>query len=212
MDFSVDFFNGMINNMQAFGWRSASACPCVDPTTGASKPNCPVCKGKGRIWADEVTCFAGMQNMRNDKAFAQFGTWEQGDALFTVGSDSPMYAAAQYDRIRALYATVSFSLVIEPGANDKLTGTIKSISAVFWLDPTGTQIIQGSIPTVNADGSLSWTTGQTAPPADTAYTVTGVKYLEFYVYTHLPSTRNNNQGASLPVKFLARRFDLYGGR
>lgn len=194
--------------MQNFAWRAAAACPCVSPASGAANPNCPICSSTGRVWAAEVSCVAGMQQMRNDKAIASFGTWAPGDALFTVGSNSPLYAAKQYDRIRAVNATNPFSQVLVPGANDKLLGTIISISRVFWLNPAGDTIIEGGIPTVNANGSLTFTSG--APPANTQFSVTGIRYDEFYVYMQLPANRNNDLGSTLPKKFQGRRFDLFG--
>ena len=103
MQLSPTAFNAHLLNIgQRLGWRRAFACPCVNPASGAARQDCPLCRGKGRQWAAEVIGVAGMQNQSQKKGFAQFGTWEPGDALLTVGSDSPFYDAGQYDRFRAV--------------------------------------------------------------------------------------------------------------
>lgn len=209
MLFSVSEFNGLLGQMQRFMWRQATACPCVNAASGAANTACPICNGKGYIWGAETACIAGMQNMRNERSFAMFGEWQAGDVLFTVGSDSPLYAARQFDRIRCLNAASPFSTIIVPGANDKLSGTISAISRVFWISD-GTTVVDGDIPTVNSDGSLSWVDGQAAPPADTQYSVSGIRFDEFYLYRDIPGNRNDDLGAALPRKFPARRFDLLG--
>lgn len=208
MDLSVDAFNGLLGQMQSFAWRAAFACPCVDINSGDAKQGCPVCNGKGRIWNAEVGGPAGMQNMSNQKGFAMFGTWAPGDALFTIGSDSPLYAMKQYDRVRCINSQTTFSLVVVPGANDKLLGTISAVSRVFWLNTDGTAVIEGAIPVVGTDGSLSWPDGG-GPPSDTPYSVAGSRYDEYYVFQQLPANRNDSNGELLPQKLQLRRFDLF---
>ncbi|HCE08552.1 MAG TPA: hypothetical protein DEQ40_08120 [Oxalobacteraceae bacterium] len=209
MQLSPDAFNGFLIGVgQQFAWRQSFACPCVNPASGAAKPNCPLCNGKGQMWAAEVAGIAGMTSQNQKKGFANFGTWEPGDAVLTVGSDSPLYGAGQYDRFRAINSTQRFSQIVVPGQNDKLLGTIKSVSRVFWLNTAGDTAIDGGIPAINADGSMTWTSG--APPADTTFSISGVKYDEFYLYLALPSNRNEHQGAELPQKLPVRKFDLFG--
>jgi hypothetical protein len=201
------FLSGDVH--QDFAWRRSYACPCINTTSGSSSPreDCQLCNGKGRQWNAEVSCKAGMTNQTPQKGFAQFGTWESGDATFTIPSSSAMYACGQYDRIRALNSTNPFSYNLVRGDGDKLLGTIVSISRVFWIAQDEVTIVEGGIPTVGADGALTWTTGE--PPANVAYSVSGVKYDEFFVYLPLSSDRNSGV-SGLPMKLLARVFDLYG--
>lgn len=209
MQLSPGEFNGFLATVgQKFAWRQAFACPCVNPASGASKPGCPLCNGKGQMWGAEVPGVAGMTSQNQKKGFANFGTWEPGDAVLTIGSDSPLYQAGHFDRFRAINSTQRFSQIVVPGQNDKLLGTIVSISRVFWLTPDGTAAIEGDIPTVGADGSLTWDSG--APPAGKTYSISGVRYDEFFAYMALPSNRNEHQGAALPQKLPVRKFDLFG--
>lgn len=209
MELSPSRFNEFLGGIgQRFAWRQAFACPCVNPASGASKPGCPLCNGKGQMWSAEVPGVAGMTAQNHKKGFANFGTWEPGDALLTIGSDSKLYGAGHFDRFRAINSTHRFNYVVVPGQNDKLLGTIKSVSRVFWLNSGGTAVVEGGIPAVAADGSLTWTSG--APPAGASYSITGIKYDEYFAYMALPANRNEHQGAALPQKLPVRKWDLFG--
>lgn len=209
MQLSPGAFNAFLGGIgQDFAWRQSFACPCVNPASGAAKQNCPLCFGKGRQWSAEVSGKAGMTNQSQKKGFASFGTWEPGDAVLTIGSDSALYAAGQYDRFRAVNSTHVFSHNLMHDGSDKLLGTVVSISRVFWLNSAGTATVEGGIPTVAADGSMTWATGE--PSAGAAYSISGVKYDEFFVYMDLPSNRNEHAGATLPKRLPVRRFDLFG--
>lgn len=193
---------------QKFFWRRRSACPCVAESSGQARFDCPICGGKGNIYAAEVPGWAGMTNQTPQKAQAIFGSWEPGDCVITIPSNSPLYGARRFDRIRADDSTNPFSEVIRPGLNDRVQGKIKSIDRVLWIDPNdNTKIIEGGIPTVAADGSLSWTSG--APPAGVNYTIEGVRYDEFFVWHPLASDRNSGI-SGLPLKLAARVYDLMG--
>lgn len=194
---------------QAFGWRRATACPCVNPASGSAKSSCPVCFGKGRFWSEEATrdCFAGMSTPTQGKAIAAFGSWESGDAVLTVPASSALYALRQYDRVRCLNASVPFSEVIVRGQNDRLFGTVLRIDNVFWYAEDGETQVPGGMPTIADNGSLTWS--DNAPPVGTPYTIEGAKSLEFYLYNALPSVRNVG-GAPLPKRVPVRRFDLFG--
>lgn len=209
MRFSEDKFNAMLGGdlARGFAWRKSYACPCgTNPRSGAAKSSCPLCGGKGRQWNDEVVGAAGAKAMSQQRAFAMFGEFEPGDTLLTVGSDSPLYSARQFDRIRALDATVPFSEALIQGQNDRILGTVVAFERVFWLAGDGTTILEGELPTQAADGSLSWATG--GPPANTPYSVSGMKWTEWYVYKDLPVDRN--VGASgLPRRLPVRSFDLF---
>jgi hypothetical protein len=192
---------------QDFMWRRRSACPCVSASSGAARYDCPVCNGKGHIWASaEVPGWAGMSNQIPKKSATPIN-WEPGDATLTIPSDSPLYGVRQYDRIRALGSTNPFSEVIVPGRNDKLRMPVVSVSRVFWLATDGETIVEGGIPTVAANGAMTWASG--APPAETSFTVEGTREDEFFVYDSLASDRNSGV-SGLPLKLQARKFDLLG--
>jgi hypothetical protein len=190
---------------QKLGWRKAFSCPCVSANSGAAAPACSICAGKGTYWQAEIVGTCGLSNQSQGKSFAQFGEWQPGDALLTIPETAPFYLAGQYDRFRALGSIERFSTALTPGLNDKLLGTIVAIDSVQWV--VNNALVQGAIPTVNADGSLTFATG--APPANTSYVVNGTKSVEFFAYLALPASRNVGV-SGLPRKLPIRRFDLFG--
>jgi hypothetical protein len=203
-------FNGFLSGAvgQSFMWRRRSACPCLSRTSGQNNGECLVCDGKGNIWAAEVPGMAGMTNQTPQKAIAIFGTWEPGDCVLTIPQSSVIYGAGRYDLIRAVNSTNPFSEVVQPGLNDRVKGTIESLSRVFWIDPAdGRTIVDGELPAVADDGSLTWPDG--APPEGVQFTLEGVRYDEFFVFNSLSSDRNSGV-TGLPMKLAARVFDLMG--
>ncbi len=208
MRFSPAHFNAHIGNMgQDLAWRRASACPCFSPSSGQARFDCPLCGGRGHTWEAEVRVRAGLTSQTSKKALAQFGVYENGDALLTIGSDSPLYEMGQYDRVRGLTSTNRFSTMMTRGQDDTLLGTIESIDRVFWLNEAGAATVDGGIPTVSDVGALTWSSGE--PPAGTQYVVNGVRFDEFFSFLDLPNDRNVG-GADLPRKVPVRKFDLLG--
>lgn len=210
MRFSPARFNAFLNGAvgQAFAWRRRSACPCADPSSGHASFNCQVCSGKGHIWSTcEEQVVAGQSSQSPQKAIATFGNYERGDCTITIPSDSPMYDAGQYDRIRSLASTNRFSEVVRPGLNDRLLGTIVCVDRVFWLDTDDETVVEGRVPTVDENGALIWEHG--SPPAGRNYVIEGTRYDEWFVYIPLVTDRNIGV-MGLPRKVAARRFDLLG--
>jgi hypothetical protein len=202
-------FNRHIANMgQNFLYRKSFHCPCINLRSGQATPGCPQCGGKGRLWIGAVPALAGVASASVQQQWAAFGMWQDGDAVLSIGSDSPMYEMAQYDRVTMLNNTNYFSLVLVRGApTDRIYQPVQTITRVFWLD-ANKQVVEGGIPTVAADGTLTWVTG--APPAGTQYSITGTAYSEYFCYGGFPASRMEHQGARLPKRVVLRRFDLYG--
>lgn len=200
-------FNQFLNGIgQNFAWRKAFVCPCVDPATNAPQMSCPHCHGKGVVWAAAVQGVAGVPSQKVQREFAKLGQWESGDMMLTVGSDSPLYAIGERDRVTQLNGDDPFSINLRKGHNDKLPWTVKKISRVFWL--AGAAIVEGGIPAQQPDGTLVFSTG--APPAGAAYSVTGTKYSEYFVFQEFPADRGHHFGVALPLRVQLRRFDLFG--
>jgi len=217
MKLSPSNFNRFLQGdvVQSFGWSKSYACPCFNPNSGAAKPGCPICNGKGRLWAAEVIDSAAMTGMSQKRGFANFGTWEPGDALLTIPCAAAFYDVAQFDKFRALNSTHQFSENLTHGVNDALTGTVALdptgvplVYRVFWLSPDGTTIIDGEIPVVGAGGALTWPDGG-GPPDGVQFSVTYSRYDVFYVYLDLASNRNSGANG-LPKKIMVRSFDLFG--
>ena len=79
---------------------------------------------------------------------------------------------------------------------------------VFWLDEDK-QRVNGGIPLIHSNGTLEWTDGD-GPPDGVRYSISGRRHTEYFVYIGLPAGRFMHQGARLPKKVLARRWDLFG--
>lgn len=200
-------FNGLLNHIgQSFAWRKAFVCPCVSPATNAPQPVCPHCHGKGFLWTAAVTGVAGVPSQKVQREFAKLGQWESGDMMLTIGSDSPLYRMGERDRVTMLNGDDPFSINLRRGHNDKLPWQLKTIDRVFWI--VGSDLVEGGTPTQQLDGTLVFSAG--APPAGVAYSVSGKKYSEFFVFQDFPSDRGHHFGAKLPIRVQLRRFDLFG--
>ncbi|WP_175787423.1 hypothetical protein [Burkholderia anthina] len=211
MRFSVDAFNTFLGGIgQAYNWYQATRCPCIDPHSGAAKPNCQLCFGKGYQFASAVPGVAGLSGQKTQRAWEQSGNYERGDIVVTIPSDTPLYAIGQFDRITALSATNPFSLVLTSGmaAKERLIFAVQSITGVSWINAAGTGMVQGGIPTVNANGTLSWPNGG-QPPAGVQYTIKGTKFLDYFCFGEYAQNRAHNGGLTLPRRVVLRDFDLF---
>ena len=156
MRLSPQRFNRFLGKIgQVFAWRRAYACPCRDPHSGAARPGCASCGGKGQVWADPVNGVAGVSGQKIQREWAQFGMWENGDVVLTLPSDSPLYQMGEYDRAVMIDSSAPFSLPLVRGSGDKLNAGNVSIDRVFWLDPDDS-IVEGGIPLVAPDGTILW--------------------------------------------------------
>lgn len=202
-------FNRLIGHMgQTVRWRQSFACPCINPHSGAAKPGCPICIGKGRGWSTSVDCDAGITSQKAQREWAQSGLYESGDVVITLPSDSVIYAMGQFDRAVLANSSERFSFVLTRGTNDVLRFPLLTVTRVFWLDAGGITIIDGGIPTVSASGVMTWATGEPAP--GTAYTIEGTRMLEYFCFSMMPSNRGIHHGELLPRKVVLRKFDLFG--
>jgi hypothetical protein len=213
MRFNTGRFNTLLSTGglgQNFLWRKADACPCFNPASGAAAPNCPMCIGKGWLWRDPLPAAAGVSGQKARMQYAQLGLWQAGDVVVSIPSDSAMYEIGQWDRVVFLNAALPFSLKLTRGAPDEilLYTAVATIDRVFWLNPAGNAIVEGGIPTVGADGSLTWPTGQQAPPVNQQYTITGSRQAEYWVPFDMAMNRNESGGLPLPKRILLRLFDV----
>ena len=199
-------FNAHLDRIgEAFRWRKAFACPCRNAQSGAANTKCTHCNGVGQIWADPVAATAGVAGQKVQLQWQQFGQYLHGDVVLTIQESSKMYELGQFDRIVMLNSTDYFSRGLVRG-QDKIYAPVASITRVFWF--VDGQIVEGSIPQVAQDGTLSWTSG--APPTGMQYSVTGTAFNEYFCWGQYTTDRNFHSGARLPRKVVARKFDLFG--
>lgn len=205
-------FNRFLANIgQQFLWRPATACPCVEPGSLAPQPNCPHCLGKGQIWGAAIEAGAASSGQKTQVTWAKMGQYEAGDIVLTVPENSPLWDAGQFDRVTMLNATDKFSQVLKRGSpGDRLLVVPKEITRVTWIDKATQAIVDGGIPTWDANGRLTWAQGE--PPPGMNYTITGTRLSEYFIYMDLPRNRNMHDGARLPKMTVLRRWDLLGRR
>lgn len=201
-------FNRMLNDMgQRFAWRRAFACPCINPHSGAPKPGCPYCHGKGRAWGDPVEGVAGVVGRDQMREFAQFGIWDAGDVMLSIPSDSPLYDIGQFDRVVALDRSEPFSMTLVRGRNDRLREPLVEVERAYWIDDSD-KIVEGRIAGIGPNGVIQW--DGVPPPMGEQFSITGRRRPEYFVYQDLPFDRPHHKGAPLPRRVVLRRFDLYG--
>lgn len=208
-------FNALIADMgQTVRWRQSFACPCTNPNSGAAKPGCPICEGKGRGWGTAVDCDAGVTGQKTQREWAQSGIYESGDVVISLPSDSAIYAMGQFDRAILVNTSERFSMVLKRGSNDSLQFPFLAITRCFWLNTAGTAIVEGSLPAVSSTGILTWpvdVVGQPgAPIAGVSYTLEGTRMNEYFCWGMFPSNRGIHHGEALPKKVILRKYDLFG--
>ena len=207
MRLSPGKFNAFLNKMgQSVSWRKAYDCPCADANSGAARYGCPQCGQTGIIWNPGVIAKAALAGQKVQRAWATFGLWEQGDVVLSIPSDSALYDMGEFDRVEFSDSSVPFSIKLTRGADDVMRFTVASVDRVFWLDAND-QIVEGGIPVVAADGTLTWTAGE--PPAGTQYSITGRKRPEYFCWGEFPQDRAHHGGAALPRRVVLRSFELF---
>ena len=213
MRFSPTRFNRHLANIgQQVMWRRSYGCACVNPTSGAPDPKHALCGGKGRIWADPVPSVCGVSRQVVTPEMAAAGIFDSGDLTLTVPANSAMWNdCGRFDRVTLLNSTDVFSQPFTRGAvTEKIfLFTPASIERCFWLHPVTRGIVEGGLPVVAPNGTLSWPNGG-EPPLGTTYSLTGTRFDEYYVYDQLPSDRNEHSGAPMPKRIQMRKWDMYG--
>lgn len=206
MELLADDFNEFLSVIgQDCLWRKSWACPCVSPNSGAASTTCTVCSGAGRLWDAGVQTTLGKTGSDAIKRWAQFGMYDEGDTVMTVGSDSPAYAIAAFDRVLMLNQTEPFSQAIVPGVNSRLKFPALSVDRVFSI--VSNALVDHPLPTVNPDGTFAWP-GGAAPVGQ--YSISGRRRVEFFAFTAQPFDRPHEHGEPLPRRIVMKRFDLFG--
>ena len=211
MRFNPSRFDRHLQNIgQRVLWRHSYACACVNAASGQPDPKHALCMGKGRLWDPAVATIAGVASQAVQVQWIQSGQFENGDLVVSVPQTSAMYNAGQFDRVVMKNSTDVFSMPLTRGApSERILFPIQSINRVFWLHPTTRLIVEGGIPDFDADGHLTWTEGG-EPPSGMVYSVTGIKFDEYFIFQGLLSDRGEHQGARLPKKVTLRKWDLFG--
>jgi hypothetical protein len=214
MQLSVARCNALLNEMgQAVTWAKSYQCPYERGTfSGAAPANCPVCAGKGYIWDPPVSATVGLTGMKGRRQWESMGRYETGDVVVTAGSDSPFWSAKEYDRVVFIQSTEPFDSILNHTGSETLTFPVTTVDRAFWVDPESFAVTDADIPTVGfgENPTVTWASGQTAPPDGTDYTISGRRIPEYFVFADLPSDRAHFGGLALPRRIVLRKFDLLG--
>lgn len=203
---NVPAFNAQLADMgQTVAWRRAIACPCRSPFSGAADPNCPVCAGKGWAWGAPVEGTVALTGQQIQRQWAQFGMFEKGDLVTSIGSDSPVYALGELDRVLFLNSTEPFSVVLHPGFRNPLPFSPVQFDRLAALRDGA--LVDLELPQIGDDGHLVM--GDDLNAGETA-TLSGRKHPEYFVYGNFPQDRAHYHGQDLPRRVVLRRFDLFG--
>lgn len=211
LELNPDAFNDFLYGIgQDCTWSKAYTCPCVNPASGSARPNCPRCSGKGRFWDTPMRTTVGIASQKVQLEWAKMGLWESGDAVAVIPENSVMYEIGQFDRVVMLNSTDHFSRVLTRDAvTERLLVPVERLTRVFWLADDGA-VVDGGLPVVAADGTLSWPAGSVEPPAGTQYSINGTAFSEYYCFGPFASDRNEHRGARLPKRLILRKWDLLG--
>jgi hypothetical protein len=208
MDLDPDAFNEFLGNWaQTVQWRQSDICPCRDPNSNAPSPTCRVCTN-GQIWAAAAATKLAISGQKVQTKWAQMGRYENGDVVCTLASDQAIYAMREFDRVLFTKSTEPFSRNLVNTGTPKLPFAVVQVDRLFWLNDALTQVVDGTIPTVGADGTITF--GVNAPPAGAQFTISGRRNPEYYCYMELTQDRAHFDGAALPRRVVLRKFDLFG--
>ena len=213
MVLSVARFNAQLAVQgQNMTWARASNCPCrsID-VTGSPKPDCNNCDGAGVFWAAPVPCIAGLSGQQVQRQWTAGGQYKSGDVVVSIPSNTPLYDAGEFDRVMMVNSSESVDY-IEVFGEERARAPWISVDTVFYVDELAQEVTQCTLPTVNADGSLTWSTDPAAvlPAQGQQYTIQGRAQLEFFVFQGLVQDRAHYGGLALPRKVALRRFALFG--
>ncbi len=186
-------------------WSRATSCPCRSSTSGAAQQGCPVCLGKGVFYDLGVSTWTGLAGQKIMRQWEQFGEFQLGDVVCTIGSDSAMYAIGESDKVAFVNSSEPFSQIVMGGV-DVLPFPVLSIDRVCWRDPVTRALIEGGIPVQNADNSLTWSAA--APPTATQYSVSGRRSPAYYCFSDFPQDRSHSAGLTLPRRVVLRKYAL----
>ena len=209
MRFNEAWFNKHLNGMgQTVLWRRSYSCPCINPSSSASDPTCPNCRGKGHTFDAPIEAVVAPASQKTQSEWAKLGLWVDGDIVVTLPASSTMYAdAGDGDRVTMLNATDKFNVILTHGApSEVLLFKPVQIDRVFWRHPQTKALIDGGIPVVSDTGQLTWTAGE--PPLGASYSMSGRRYSEYHLFNGFPSNRNMHHGAKLPKRVVMRKYDL----
>src|SRR5471032_2743421 len=158
-------FNRFLDNIgQQFIWLRAYSCSCRTPGEMSPNRKCPHCLGKGHVWENPIQCTAAASGQKTQLNWAKMGRFASGDIVLTVPGNSALWEAGEFDRVTMLNASDRFSLPLTRGApTERLLFTVSKIDRVYWLDAITSVVVEGGIPTADANGRLTWSAGEPPP-------------------------------------------------
>jgi hypothetical protein len=94
-------------------WRKAMVCPCIQPTTGQARVDCPNCDTSGFIYVDNMDIRALMLAFeKSTRIYEKFGLWVSGEVAVTV---EHVYRLGYRDSLEMIDEMMNFNEVIQKG-------------------------------------------------------------------------------------------------
>ena len=209
-EFDADSFNSFLAEIGvAVEWEKAMECPCRLSRSGATDVNCPVCEGIRFLWEAPEKTVIGVQGIKATQQWSQFGEWNKGDMIVTIGSDSPAYVAGEFDRFIITGADFRWNTVLTKGEKDRVKqGKIKKVERVIAIINDQIQeFVEFDHYTVEGN-TIVWEA--TAGLVDkTQYSIRYIAAPEYFVYGAIPQDRAQF-GRDLPRNIPLRMMDLFG--
>ncbi len=196
VDFDVDSFRAFIDQKgyQA-QWSRWAPCPCARPESGQPNINCPVCRGRGDVFFDPVSCKVEITSLGYQREFQQFSAWNVGSASLTLHDEG------RFMNYRDKFVlTDSMSSHSEMRKRPSDLGRTKEylqykpeavISAIKMssLKTALVTLVQGTDFTIDTDGALTWTSAN-APDYGEWYSIVYVYHPTYQVLEILNDIRD----------------------
>ncbi len=193
-------------------WRRAVLCPCRDTHSGAADPACQLCFGRGRFHYGAVESPVALSGMKASREWQSFGLYQAGDVVVSLASNTPLYGAAEGDRVTFLDSELPWQAAFRRGDPDERlpphTFVVEDTVALLpggiprALDPPA------NLPTGDEYARPTWAPGAAAPGDGEAYSVRARIRPTYHLFREMPQDRAHHGGARLPRRVVLRLEDL----
>jgi hypothetical protein len=215
-----DFFR--LINQKGYNalWARWIPCPCVDVETWKPKVKCPLCKGRGDRFFDEITARVLLTSIGAQKEFRDFSEFFIGTASLTVYEED-RYIGYR-DRFTLTDSWVSFSEYRQrnmdySSTKEYLQYNPKRVDLICLVDSSGaayTDLTEGTDFSVDTDGAIVWLSDK-APKNEEFFSVNYLHEQMFQVIDLLNDVRdtqvlaqNIEEYRRLPQRAMVKRSHL----
>ncbi len=191
-------------------WRPATLCPCQAEYSSSPDVNCPNCHGRGVVWGKAIPAHTGTAGQSTSRKYASYGRFEDGDVVWTIPSNSPMWDCGEFDRVIMTQSSLPFSRNLTRDGTEKVSLSVISVDRCVWRRPGDNLLIDAGLPRIDPDtNEVSWVDQGSAPDPGAQYSISGRYRPEYFIFGSLPRDRAHYQGLDRPRLVIARKFELF---